>query len=478
MEAIDAKWFSRAALIVLVVTSLRLLVLGLSKADVFVDEAQYWLWGQSLDFGYYSKPPLIAWVIRAVTDLAGSDSALWIRFPAPIFHGATALILGALAARVFNGRAAIWTTVSYVTLPIVALGSLVISTDTIMAPFLAAGLLFYWKMLGSRRTVHAILTGTMIGAAFMSKYAGVYFFFGAILSALLMPSHRPTLKNLIALLASFAAVISPNVIWNLSNSLTTVEHTIDNVGWVREDAPGASLNLGAFLEFASTQFAVMGPVLLVALVLATPRADRKLLPLLLFSLPIILLVCFQALMSYAYGNWAFAAYIAGTVAAVGWLAQKSTRWLWVSLAINSIFTVAVPAIAISGDQINVDGKPILLRNMGREEFSRQVLLLSEQVGPSAIVASNRDILADLFLTGRDQDIPIKSIPPKGRPRNYYEQNFALEEDTSGLVLLISSDKVIECNGETYLPTQVLDTVGTAYEGAEFAAFTLDPVCVK
>ena len=45
MEAIDAKWFSRAALIVLVVTSLRLLVLGLSKADVFVDEAQYWLWG-------------------------------------------------------------------------------------------------------------------------------------------------------------------------------------------------------------------------------------------------------------------------------------------------------------------------------------------------------------------------------------------------------------------------------------------------
>ncbi len=35
------------------------------------DEAQYWTWSQSLDWGYYSKPPGIAWQIWLGTQLFG-----------------------------------------------------------------------------------------------------------------------------------------------------------------------------------------------------------------------------------------------------------------------------------------------------------------------------------------------------------------------------------------------------------------------
>ena len=43
---------------------LRLLSIYISKIDLFFDEAQYWAWSLNLDFGYFSKPPFLAWSIR------------------------------------------------------------------------------------------------------------------------------------------------------------------------------------------------------------------------------------------------------------------------------------------------------------------------------------------------------------------------------------------------------------------------------
>jgi hypothetical protein len=39
-------------------------MLHFDSTDLFVDEAQYWFGRRNIDFGYYSKPPMIAWVIR------------------------------------------------------------------------------------------------------------------------------------------------------------------------------------------------------------------------------------------------------------------------------------------------------------------------------------------------------------------------------------------------------------------------------
>ena len=37
------------------------------------DEAQYWAWSRKIDFGYYSKPPLLPWIIFLITSLFGSS---------------------------------------------------------------------------------------------------------------------------------------------------------------------------------------------------------------------------------------------------------------------------------------------------------------------------------------------------------------------------------------------------------------------
>jgi len=109
------RWLKPAAAGVIAITFVRVVLLAVNGTDLFVDEAQYWLWSQEMALGYYSKPPLIGWVIGLFTVF--SDATFWVRLPAPLFHGATAMILGAIADRLFGARAAVVTALAYVTLP-------------------------------------------------------------------------------------------------------------------------------------------------------------------------------------------------------------------------------------------------------------------------------------------------------------------------------------------------------------------------
>ena len=153
----------------------RIALLAWDQKQLFVDEMQYWFWGQDFAFGYFSKPPAIAWLIRAVTDLAGSDAPFWVRLPAPILHGITALLLGALAARLADGRAALWTVATYLSLPLVAVGSLLMTTDTLMFPFLVASYLLWSEAVEDGRSGLAGLAGIALGLGFLAKYAAIYY---------------------------------------------------------------------------------------------------------------------------------------------------------------------------------------------------------------------------------------------------------------------------------------------------------------
>ena len=59
-----------ALLIILLITVLRVIALFTSNLSLTADEAQYWYWGQELAWGYYSKPPMIAWLIAVTTSLS------------------------------------------------------------------------------------------------------------------------------------------------------------------------------------------------------------------------------------------------------------------------------------------------------------------------------------------------------------------------------------------------------------------------
>ena len=72
-------------IILITITFARIFALILSPIELSVDEAQYWHWSLTPDFGYFTKPPMIAWVIGLSTSLFGNEE--WaVRLCSPIFH--------------------------------------------------------------------------------------------------------------------------------------------------------------------------------------------------------------------------------------------------------------------------------------------------------------------------------------------------------------------------------------------------------
>src|SRR5258705_13052447 len=102
-----------AVLLIAGLTLVRLVTLFSTPLELYPDEAQYWLWSRALDFGYYSKPPVIAWAIWATTSLGG-DAEPWVRLSAPLFQAGANLIVFPLARRLYGGGSGLAATPLYV----------------------------------------------------------------------------------------------------------------------------------------------------------------------------------------------------------------------------------------------------------------------------------------------------------------------------------------------------------------------------
>src|SRR5205823_12071711 len=137
------RWRLLAALLILGAAGLHVTYLALRcPLDLAPDEAHYWDWSRHLDWSYYSKGPLVAWLIRASCELFGSLSveltgslAAAVRLPALLCHAATMAAWYVLAAGVFRSpRLGLAVIALAAALPVVRIGAVVMTIDP---PFLA-----------------------------------------------------------------------------------------------------------------------------------------------------------------------------------------------------------------------------------------------------------------------------------------------------------------------------------------------------
>ena len=461
--------------LVALVTLLRLWGLWLSDTDLFFDEAQYWIWGQNLDFGYYSKPPLIGWVIRAVTDLAGSDSPYWVRAAAPVFHGAAALALMALARRLVDGRAALLVGMAYLSLPMIALGSLLISTDTILLPFWCAALLLWARLAEAPRLGEAVLLGLCLGLGVMAKYAGLYFVIGAVLTQVFLPQYRVKPAMLLIAALTCALVIAPNVIWNQTHDFATLSHTAENVDWVKEPG-GPSLHPGKLAEFLLSQAGVMGPVLFGAYLWAIyvslrwgSATERWLL---CMFLPVLLLVCVQAFLSKAYANWAAMTYPAAIVLVVLLLATRARWLLWAGMGVNLALSLVLLVVATQATTLRWGEDLLLARYTGRIEMADAAVVAAKGAEVTAIVADDRQLLADLFYGAREAGIALYAVPHTGKSPHYYADQFPLDAAAPAELMFLGD--AAPCAEAKLIAPLALDD--GAYKGRGLAGYLVPKSC--
>lgn len=449
---------------------LRVALLFTTYTNLYPDEAQYWLWSRELDFGYYSKPPMIAWLIHLST--LGSDAEPFVRLFAPVLHLGAALFLWGAGKRLFNEATGLTAAIIYSLMPGVVLSSAVISTDAPLMFFLAATLYFYSLFLTTPdergRLKAALGMGVAFGAAFLSKYACLYFLIGAAAHAVFAPSVRRcwNWRSLALFAGAFVVLMSPNLYWNANHGFQTVSHTADNANWHW----GKLFNPVSMLTFWRDQLGVFGPVPVALLLLGVAgllwkrtgllQRDNhediriQLIGLACLTLPPLLFVSIQAFLSRANANWAASAYVPASLLVAAFVttgfsvaARSHKAWrplLGTGLAIQGIILVVFMLGAASADLTRTLGLSNTVKRARGWDSLTQAVIAEAQAGPrpTAIAVDNRNVYNGMAYYGRDwfaanPDVPLKAWVREAHPKSQAETENPLTAETGQNVLIVS-----------------------------------------
>lgn len=434
--------FAVCLLILAVVTVIRLVGLAYSQVDLFFDESQYWAWSRELAFGYFSKPPLLAWLIAGAEAVCGSGEAC-VRAPAPIIHLGTCLVSYAVAKSLYDDTTAFWAAILLGLSGSIAFSSRIISTDVPLLFFWAVALLSYVKLLQGGDWRWGVLLGVSFGLGMLAKYAMIYFALGAAGAALIDRDARALLRSRSLWIAAAIGVafILPNVVWNAQNGFVTLTHTGHNIGG---DGVRFSPLLG--LEFLAGQFGVFGPVtfavLLIAIVrMAKPeigRADRLML---CFAIPTLALVTATAFVTRANANWAAPAFISANVLVAAILVRYAAwRWIAASVAIGIVVQIALLAGDANARRVSLPGlaKPdVYARTMGWRSLGEEVDKVARATGAHTIVAEQRDTVASLLYYQRDNGRTVLSWPTSTIPNHHFDLTRRMTAAAPEPVLFVS-----------------------------------------
>jgi hypothetical protein len=432
--------FRIALLVVGVVTFLRLLWLAGQPIDLYPDEAQYWIWAQKFQFGYYSKPPMIAWLIWATTHMFG-ETDLAVKVAAPMLYVPTSLFIHATAKRLYDARIAAWSMIAFITLPAVSISALIVSTDVPLLLCWAAATYGFVRAREEGGQRWWLLVGIAGGLGLLSKYAMGFWLGSALGFLLLVPGERRHLKPFLLSLLLTLAVYAPNFIWNATNGFVSYLHTRDNA-----NARDFGLHPGAFAEFAGSQFAVFGPIFLGTLlvIVANARrvgADRRALMLMVFALPTLAIMLVESILSRAQPNWSAPTYLTATILVVAYLNQKGRDALvqW-SVVLHVALCVLVLGARDIGTAVHhpIPGKyEPLHRLRGWRTLGNSLTQIRLQHLDLPLLADQRELMAALIYYMQPHPFEMRMWNPAGHVKNGFEMDDSLPDTPGGNYLWIT-----------------------------------------
>jgi 4-amino-4-deoxy-L-arabinose transferase-like glycosyltransferase len=335
--------------VVAVLTAVRLAFLAWGGLDLSPDEAHYWEWSRRLDLSYYSKGPLVAYLIAGLTAVFGT-SVFGIRLGAIGLSIVGAWALYRLGRELFErpepGALAV---IGLQITPLVWAGSLLTTID---APFVVIWTLGLWaahRALTGGRTGAWLLLGLAVGVGTLAKYAMLFALPGLLLYLWLAPERRPALRSGGPVLAALAALVTlaPVLIWNARTGWVSARH-------VASQGQGNGVSLEHFVEFVGSQLLVLTPVVAILLgwglwVGVREGLGRRQEPyrfLLAFAGPVLAAYLAVSFQGKVQANWPVAAYPPLALATAGLLMERRAGRTAAARRAQMRILVAAAAVAL------------------------------------------------------------------------------------------------------------------------------------
>lgn len=402
------------AVILLVKAILMVELILSSPIGLGPDEAQYWTWSQQIDWGYYSKPPGIAWQIWLGTQMFGNH-VLGVRFFSVIIGCLLPILIYITAIRSgVSTKGACWGAIAFALAPMGVLSSFFAITDGGMLLFWTACLAYLAPFLMEQKTPNYAVVGFLIGCGALFKWP-IYFLW--VLIVAFWPFYRwmISFKILIGLVFSFLALL-PSLYWNVGHEFATFRHVFSTVSGGHARAQG--IFAGNPLEYIGSQFAIASPILGILICMALVKAWRRYrevpVAIQFFVWTTTAVLCGGFVLSLfmkIQGNWPIAAYPSGFVL-LGWLIQESKsgiyRWTFAGIVLSVFLTSVVFMIPVLqshawGPHVPYKSNPFR-HNIGWEQLEPALLRVGYRPDQDALLSDKYQTVSELSFYGPEQKL--------------------------------------------------------------------------
>ncbi len=242
---------------------LRIAFVVFGFTDLQSEEAQYWLWSKQLDWSYYSKPPLVAFLNFLSTSVLG-DTELGVRINAILIGFFIALITYLFTEKLFRcSTKAFWASMLVYAMPFYHGTSLFFSTDSPLILFWLLASYLGWCALESNRTQTWLLLGVVLGLGYLSKYA-MLFFIPSWFLFLLLTQEKNQWKNkkmYLSFLLSFFFFL-PVIIWNIDHDFIGFRH-LNHLSGATEQPNPFGRRMLKLADYMGGQLAIVSPLFLL-----------------------------------------------------------------------------------------------------------------------------------------------------------------------------------------------------------------------
>tara|TARA_B100000575_G_C23143382_1_gene666275 strand:+ start:11600 stop:13162 length:1563 start_codon:yes stop_codon:yes gene_type:complete len=438
----------------------------LGQIDLSIDEAQYIFWSKNLEMGYFSKPPLIAWMLAFLSQYCGESyqclrSLQSVAFLfASIFCGASTFVITK------DFKISCLSGFLFFTLPLSTFYSQFATTDAWLILFWSAATFFFLKAIKNGSFFWLLCCAGVAGLGLLTKYSMIFFCISALF--ILQRLNKFSWSQIFIVSCTTFFVFSPNIFWNIANEFPTLKHHVEMTSLDK----GVEIHIFPLIEFFLGQLIIFSPLIFFVFFTSLVKKWRLLFfqwshlnfeKTLLnikqvwfltasFSLPIFATMMFLSLISETEINWAspisipiviYFCTLVSKAKKVNVISKEITPVVPLTLIINIsffVFFVNSPKFFYSLSSEDTSKYNPFRQVEGYKDLSTRIESLD--IGAGKIIASNdRGLLATLSLYL--PNYKVRSLNSEG-VHNHWDLKYRLSEMEKKegvlLALLINNDK--------------------------------------
>lgn len=299
------------------------------------DEVYYWTYALYPDWSHFDHPPMVGWMMQLFSLNLTFDSELFLRLSSVVLMSANSVTIFFIGKRIKNEPAGFYAALLYnASIYAFVITGIFILPDTPQNFFWLLAVLAFLQAFGEGRRsekqqAHWMLAaGLFAGLSMLSKYTGVFLWFGAGLYVIFYQRSwfkRPSLY--FSILIS-AVCMLPVLLWNIGNDFISFSFQGERVSFWN-----ASLRPDYFLTELAGQIMYNNPVNVVLIWVAVFGILKR--PnmmnaghwrfLLLATLPLIGIFLFFSLFRATLPHWTGPAYNTLLLVAGVWLADRKPQ---------------------------------------------------------------------------------------------------------------------------------------------------------